>query len=260
MSENPLLANLRLPGRIFQLPSKGMFYKNGELSPGVKDGEIHVHPMSALDEINMKNPDQLFSGEAVKTVFKQCITGIDKPEDLLSKDVDAIMLFLRVVTYGPSYEFSAKHFCTDGKNHNYLADIDTLINNMTSVDPTMIQSMYTITLPNKQVVTLRPNRYDEVLNLIKANTNKTAITPKDQQTNLIMMLLGVIESVDGVTDRAHIEEWARHISSPLVARIAEKVEKINSWGPDLKWKCTCKDCGKDFEVEIPINPVSFFTE
>ena len=58
-STNPLLARVKIPGRIFQLPSAGIFYKNGELAEGIENGEVHVHPMTALDEINMKNPDKL---------------------------------------------------------------------------------------------------------------------------------------------------------------------------------------------------------
>ena len=260
MSDNPLLASLRLPGRIFQLPSRGLFYTNGELSEGTKDGEVHVHPMSALDEINMKNPDQLFSGAAVNTVFKQCVSGIEKPSELLSKDVDALMMFLRVVTYGAGYDFAAKHLCAEGKEHTYTADIDAMIGTMKIIDPTVVTQMYTVTLPNQQVVILRPNKYQQVLDLIKANNNKTEINVEDQKNNLIMMLMGVIQAVDNITDVKLIEEWARKIPSAMVNRIADKIENINDWGPNLKWTCKCKDCGADFDVEIPINPVSFFTE
>ena len=56
-STNPLLSKVKLPGRVFQLPSLGAFYQNGELDPAVKDGELHIHPMTALTEINLKNPD-----------------------------------------------------------------------------------------------------------------------------------------------------------------------------------------------------------
>jgi len=259
---NPLLAGIKLPGRIFQLPSRGVFYTEGEVAEKVENGEIHIHPMSALDEINMKNPDQLFSGAAVNTVFKNCIEGLEKPSQLLSKDVDAIMLFLRAVTYGPGYEFVARHNCEGGggKEHTYIADIDQIINNMKMIDPTMMESMYTITMANGQVVKLRPNRYQQVVDLIKANENKTEITAEDQQKNLVMMLMGIIHSVDGINDTKLIEEWVSKIPSPLVNRIAEKIENVNDWGPNLKWTCNCRDCGKDFTVEIPINPVSFFTE
>jgi hypothetical protein len=258
--ENSLIAGLKLPGRIFQLPSRGIFYKNGELSDSVTEGELHIHSMSALDEINMKNPDQLFSGAAVNTVFKQSITGVERPSQLLAKDVDAIMLYLRTVTYGPAYEFSARHTCKDAKEHSYIADVDKMIDNMKMLDPTMVEQLYSITLQNGQVVKLRPNRYQQVLDMIKLNEGKTTITAEDQRRNLTMMLLGVIESVDGITDVAKINEWITRISSPIVNRIAEKVESVNDWGPNLRWKCVCKDCQTEFEVEVPINPISFFTE
>jgi len=264
---NPLLEGLKLPGSIFQLPSRGIFYHNGELDDNVKDGEVHVFPMSALDEINMKNPDQLFSGAAVNTVFAACVKGVKKPSELLSKDVDAIMLFLRTVTYGGQYEFLAHHGCGEFNgtakplnDYSYTADIEELIRSMKLIDPTVVSTQYTVNLANEQVVKLRPNKYQQVLDLIKANENKKEITMEDQQKNLIMMLLGVIESVNGISDPVKIEAWIRKIPSPMVNRIAEKIEKVNDWGSNLKWTCKCKDCGEEYPVEIPINPVSFFTE
>lgn len=257
---NPLLASIKLPGRVFQLPSRGIFYKNGELGDDIKDGEVHVRPMSAMDEINMKNPDQLFSGQAVNVVFKHCVTGIEKPTELLSKDVDALMLFLRTVTYGTGYEFTAKHFCEGGKEHSYIADIDQIIGAMQIIDPTLVETTYTVTLQNSQIVKLKPNKYQQVLDLIKRNENKKIVSAEDQQKNLEMMLLGVIESVDGISDTNKIAEWIQKIPSPLVNRIGDKIDNLNAWGSNLKWTCKCRDCLQDFEVEIPINPVSFFTE
>src|SRR5271167_226541 len=253
---NPLLEGLKLPGRILQLPSRGIFYHNGELDDNIRDGEVHVYPMSALDEINMKNPDQLFSGAAVNTVFTTCVKGVKKPSELLSKDVDAIMLFLRVVTYGAPYEFMAHHGCGefDGRtkpfnDFSYVADVEQLIGAMKMIDPTIVTPMYTVNLSNGQIVKLRPNKYQQVIDLIKANENKKEITVEDQQNNLIMMLLGVVESVNGETDRKLVDEWARKLTSPMVNRIAEKIDKINAWGSDLKWTCKCKDCGQDYSVE-----------
>lgn len=259
-STNPLLAGLKLPGRIFQLPSKGLFYKNGELSESVKNGEIHVHPMSALDEINMKNPDQLFSGEAVNTVFKHCIEGIDKPSELLAKDIDAIMIFLRAVTYGPQYEFTAKHICKDAKDHSYTCDLDTVIGAMPLLSEEDVEQKFTVDLENGQIVKLQPNRYSQIVDLIKANQNKKEFTTQDQQDNLVKVIVSVIESVNGISDVALIQEWVTKLPSPMISKIGSKVEEISNWGADLKVSCTCKDCGEVFSVEIPINPVTFFNE
>ena len=48
---NPLLAKVKLPGRVFQLPSRGLFYQTGVLSDSVRNGEIQIKPMSALVEL-----------------------------------------------------------------------------------------------------------------------------------------------------------------------------------------------------------------
>jgi hypothetical protein len=155
---NPLLQKVKLPGRIFQLPSRGIFYQDGELSSNVKDGEIHVHAMSAIDEINMKNPDMLFSGKAIEEVCKTCIPDILKPHKLLARDVDAIMLFLRSVTYGNFFEVEIQHTCPDAKKQTYSLNIETLISGMRYLDPTMTDQNYAVNLPNDQVVHLQPAR------------------------------------------------------------------------------------------------------
>jgi len=88
---NPLLTRVEMPGSTFQLPSRGLFYDNGELRDDVEMGEVHVHPMSAFDEILMKTPDALFSGEAVHKVFLRCIPQVLQPVELLAKDVDFLL-------------------------------------------------------------------------------------------------------------------------------------------------------------------------
>lgn len=260
MSENPLLQKIRLPGRIFQLPSRGLFYNNGELESTVKDGEIHVHAMSAFAEIHMKNPDQLFSGQAVDTVFRECVRGVLEPTKLLAKDVDAILMFLRTVTYGPNYEFTAKHTCNDAKDHSYIADVDQMIAGMKMIDPTVVHEMFLCVLDNGQRVKLRPSTYEQIINILKSNEGKKEITVDDMKSNLMSMLTSVVVQVDDVTDKLFIAEWLSKLRAPDVNKIAQRVEDINEWGPNLKWTTKCRDCGEDFTVELPINPVSFFTE
>ena len=169
------------------------------------------------------------------------------------------MVFLRVVTYGPSYEFMARHICQDAKDHSYIIDIDGMIGAMPLLDPTTVEAVYNLQL-NTQSVKLRPNKYQQVIDLIKENENKKEITVGDQRRNLVIMLLGVIESVSGISDPKLIAEWIEHLTMPQVNRIAEKIELINNWGPEMQTKCLCKDCGTEFPVDIPINPISFFTE
>ena len=125
---NPLLQKIKLPGRTFQLPSRGALYQNGEVANA--EGEIHVHALSALAEINLKNPDLLFNGKAIQEVFSECIPEIKNASALYARDIDALMFFLRLVTYGPHFEISVKHNCEKAKDHAYVVNIEELTQQM----------------------------------------------------------------------------------------------------------------------------------
>lgn len=107
--ENPLINNkIMLPAKRFRLPSKGLFYTDGEIDDSVMDGEVEIYSMTAIDEINLRSPELLFQGTAIERVFKRCVPEVNKPLQLLAKDVDFILACLRVVSYGNEIEISSR--------------------------------------------------------------------------------------------------------------------------------------------------------
>lgn len=257
-NSNPLMAKLKLPGRTFQLPSRGALYHNGEISSA--DGELHVHALSALAEISLKNPDLLFNGGAIAQVFAECIPEIKKAAELYGRDIDAIMYFLRIVTYGPQFQISVKHTCDDAKEHSYAIDLEKQIQRMKFLDPTVAEEQFVATMPNGQIVKVHPIKFSHMIRLFQMNTGKTEFTPEDQKKNIVFNLTNVITSIDEVTDKGFIEEWVRSTSTPYQNRITEAIERTNDWGPVNGTTLTCKDCGANIEVDLPLNPISFFTE
>lgn len=257
-TSNPLMGKIKLPGRTFQLPSRGALYKNGELSSS--EGEIHVHPLSALAEINLKNPDLLFNGKAIEAVFAECIPEIKKATELYGRDIDAIMYFLRLVTYGPQFVVNVKHTCENAKDHSYSVDIDKMVQDMKQLDPTVAEQKFKVVLPNGQVVKVHPVKFEHMIKLFQMNLNKTDLSTEDHKKNLVFNLTNVIESVDEVTDKKHIEEWVRSITTPYQKRITEAIERTNDWGPSATTTLKCKDCGEAIAIELPLNPISFFIE
>lgn len=256
---NPLLANIRLPGRTFQLPSRGALYGD-ELDSSIKQGEIHVHPMSALTEINLKNPDLLFNGKALSAVVSECIPGIKKPLELFGRDVDAILFFLRLVTYGSEYRIEVKHDCADGKNHSYVVNLEELMQTMKQLDPTLIESKRLVKLTTGQTVYTRPMRFNDIIELFHHSEGKKELTAEDIKELAVTNLLCMIERVDDVTQPSFIDGWIRTLTTPQINRITEAAGELNAWGPDQVVTLKCKDCDNDMKVELPLNPVSFFTE
>ena len=262
-TQNPLLSKIKLPGRTFQLPSRGALYKNGELTDST-DGEIHVHALSALTEIQLKNPDMLFNGKALEEVCRECIPQIKKPTQLYGRDIDAIMFYLRLVTYGPEFEIKVKHDCKEAKDHSYVVNIEQMAVNMKQLDPTVAEEEFKVTLPEGEVVRVHPLKFDHMIKLFQMNADKKEFTVDDIKANVIFNLVNLIESVQlgetVVTNKKHIEEWVKTLTTPVQNKITSAIEKTNHWGPEQSVKISCKDCGEEMNVELPLNPISFFTE
>lgn len=259
---NPLLAKLQLPGRSFTLPSGAYLYNNGEIDDEAKrnNGDVHIHALTAIDEINLKNPDMLFSGKSIESVLASCVPNIKKPLELFGRDIDALMLYLRIVTYGPRFEIEAKHYCENGKEHVYEINLEDVVRSIKRLDPTVIDSAYTVKLESGQMVTLRPTRFMDVVAALQSIDPKKKMTADDVKDALFKNLIQVINNVDGITDRFLIDEWLRKLPVTAVNSIADTIDKSNAWGPDFTVELTCLDCGEKFRVELPINPVSFFSE
>lgn len=269
---NPLLRTLRLPGETVVLPSKALFYKNSEVANEVitSGGEIYVQPMTTYEEILMKTPDMLFTGQAIVQTFARCIPQIYNPLELLAADVDFLLIVLRKVSFGAQLSITYQHDCEDSKRHSYSIDSNRFIRETKFVDPTTVVSSFVHVLPNGQEVHLRPFRLKNVLDISQLAVNEPtgdAVTDLDAVDFLAQLLIAgtlpTIESViaDGetVTDSTFITEWIQSLPVLWVKELAGVIERANKWGVDPFVPIACKDCGDEVRVQIPLNPQNFFT-
>lgn len=259
---NPLLEKIRIPGETFTLPSLGMFYDDQVIDPTIiKNGEVHVYPMTALDEIIMRTPDKLFSGKAIEEVFERCIPGVRQPMKLFAKDVDFLLICLRKVTYGNEFSIEYKHNCENAKKHTYQISIDSFLKQSVRIDPTTVGQLYSVTLPNNQRVNLRPSTFSDIVLIMQelqvpnADSDVDEVKLFQQQVDAT---LSVIKDVDGVTEPAFIREWITSISAGWVKLISNAIEKTTNWGPGYVASVKCKDCEAPMEIYVPLNPVSLF--
>lgn len=259
-SANPLLHRIQIPGETFRLPSHGLFYKNGELDDSVIDGEVHVHPMTAIDEVMMRTPDALFSGRGIDEVFRKCIPEILKPMDLLAKDVDYLLTCLRLITYGPTMDIEYTHTCPDAKNHTYSIPLKPIIIQSKPIDPTTLAQHYRVVLDNQQVVLMQPPKLSGIIKLYQSfDTSDTDLTPSAIKRNVIDAIASMVFSVDDVTDPAMIEEWLASIPAGYMRKITDAIDASGEWGPNFFVDQVCQDCGESIKIEISTNPISFFS-
>lgn len=260
-STNPLMAALRLPGETYRLPSQGLFYTDTTtLDSSVHNGEVEVYPMTAIDEIIINSPDKLLSGKAITEVFQHCIPQIADASQLLAKDVDFLMVCLRLVSFGQFMEVIYTHDCDDAKEHTYSIDLLDIVRKSKSIDPTTMQQEYKCTLANGQVVSLTPMNYGDVVRLYQNTMTLKTETMSEQEAEdmVVSTMLCMIKDVNGITDKAMIGEWIRGLKLGWKRDIQKAMQDISDWGIEMKSTQKCRDCGKEIEMRVSANPINFF--
>ena len=104
---NPLSEYFRSPKLFVKLPTGGMFYDK-DIVEYPESGELPVFPMTAKDEVMMKNPDALLNGEAVCSLISSCVPNVKNPRLMISNDVDTLLIAIQGATNGDDIEVSAE--------------------------------------------------------------------------------------------------------------------------------------------------------
>jgi len=275
---NPLAGHFRQPKLYMKLPSGGLFNTDEDLDfPESK--EVAVFPMTAKDEILMKNPDALLNGEAVVQVIKSCVPSVLKPQELTNIDVDAILMGIQSATYGDEMEVTAK--CKNCE--------DKELTGTTSIQDSLdqIQPLEEINIAEWEglKVALRPVKYKSTIEagLINFQTTRSlqgiSELPDDMDKlrifnetfnriavlnfNLIADSIEKIIMQEGeetieVTDREHIIEFLNNCEASIGKKIEEQSSKISTNGIKKEIQFICEDCEEVTESTIVLDPVNFF--
>lgn len=260
---NPLLAKLkkRVPGETFRLPSRGIFYRGGELDDEVEDGEIVIFPMTTVEELKMKSIDMLFQGTAITETIAACVPHILKPNKLIASDVDFILTCLRKVSYGPMMPITHRcRFCPEEtvKTKEYNLSITDFIERAKAISDEQADLM-NITVDEVFTVKLKPCTFDEFIHLLR-RTDSDFSTVEELRDWIDDTLSAIVRSVDGITDRKKIMEWLNALPRAAKEELTTRSEQINNWGVEFDFEIQCEDCGAKDNLKTSLNPTSFFTQ
>ena len=285
---NPLSAYFRAPKMYLKLPSNANYYGD-DVIDRPDSGEFAIYPMTTKDEMSLKNPDALLNGEAVASLIRSCVPEIKKPKELLSADVDAILIAIRGASAGDDVEVNAE--CPVCKESSTVTvSIDSSLATMES-----IEDAYTENLSNGLKITVLPFTYGNTIKAGIASFQSTrsmqAISELEDDMDRLKafnnsfvqladlnfeMMLDSIKSVsymnsDGVeeqvTERNQLREFLENTDNTTGKEIEKLVKDINSKGvkQDVQIECqaeNCKDkenCPTSYSAPINFDPVNFFT-
>lgn len=270
MANNPLQQYFRQPKLYIELPTKGMY-----TSPGTVTSEkITVFGMTGIDEIIMKTPDALLSGDCMSKLITSCCPEITDPFELSSVDIDAVLVAIRIATYGST--LSATNICEkcntendyDVDLNNYMEHFKTCefqskvgLENMTiRLKPITYNQANQIGLDNfiLQKKLLQVSQLEDQVEQEK-QIRKIFKDLSDIQQKLISLSVDQIEiETVMVSEREYIDEFLNNCDKHVFDKIKEQFDLNNT-----NWKIpstvvVCDACNHSGKLTVELNQTNFF--
>ena len=189
--------NFNLPHDVVSLPSGGIFYKN-------KKKAVKLGYLTASDENIILNTSQSNRESVVLSLLRNKLYETDlKPDELLTGDVEAILIFLRNTAFGPDYEVNLTDPQT-GRKFNYTLVLEELNIRKTEYKPNE-EGLFVVKLPKSgNEVKLKPMSLADSLEIEKLVDTypSNRVAPK-----VTWKLNKQIVSVDGESDKGVIAKY-----------------------------------------------------
>lgn len=279
-NSNPLKQFYRVEKSSVKLPSRGKFYKDGVIDIN-DDGEVAIFPMTAADEMHLRNPDALLTGAAITDVLRSCVPSLKEPRKLLSCDIDALMIGVRHASYGDDASMTVKcPKCTE--SNEYALNLEVMLSSTETLD-----EEYEVVLHGGDVtVFVKPGTFSSMMKRQRsafegAQVQKILLDPDLSEERRIKafaqtfkklskvtfeLILDCVHKIvytdeNGdvveVTNPNHIDEFIRNISKGEVDKIEKVMSEVNSVGIKKVMDAVCLKCEHKWEAPIEFNPVNF---
>ena len=242
------------PTYVLDLPSKGMFYENGQST-------LKVKALTAQEDDILFTPELITQNKVLHAVLDSAV--IDeylRPEDMLSCDRNYVLIQLRINGFGSEYEPGPMGCDNCGGVYTPKVDLSKLsIKELKHApDP---DGLYFVELPMSKVkVRFRLlNGKDELALQGKGMASiKKQGGFKAKKMWSERYLLQIME-VNGEVDKIFIKSFIDAMplgDSQFFRKFAFEVEP----GIDLNYNFTCTHCGHEDEKIVPITPRLFYPD
>lgn len=272
---NPLTKHFRQPAIYLKLPSGGQFWDEDAIRLPM-NGEIAIYPMTTRDEITLRTPDALMNGAGVVSVIQSCCPDIINAWRMPSIDVDAVIIAIRIASYGDVMTFNSRcPQCSEihdyglslqqvlsrirMPNYEELVDLDGLKiklypqayfnlnegNILQFEEQKLMQAIQNTDLPEEQRSVEIAKQVERIVTVnIKTLTSSTEYVQLDDGTQ--------------VADKEFLREFYTNCSGHVTKSVQEKLAKLNSEGAVKPMHVACESCSKEFDIQVTFDYASFF--
>jgi len=276
-SNNPLAKYFRQPAIHLTLPSKGQYWPLGSLELNMS-GQLEVYPMTTRDEITIRTPDALLNGQSIVSIFQSCCPQIKDAWKCPKIDIDAILIAIRIASYGANMDIDTICPNPECKNDNkHSLDLTAVLDGLRSPNYNKIIEI------NGVGIKLKPNSYfdsnkanqitfeeqrlllavqnDEVDDENKVKVFKDHLD-KVVSLNLELMASATeyieIDSGQKVVDPEHIFEFYNQVDGKVTKLVRENLELLAKEIELPKPRMACEECSTAYPVEVGFDYANFF--
>jgi len=272
---NPLAKHFRQPAIYLKLPSGGTYWPDDAIKLPL-NGEVAIYPMTTKDEITLKTPDALMNGAGVISVIQSCCPDILDAWRMPSIDVDAVIIAIRIASFGHEMPFNARCPACDNFD-DYAIDLRMVLDNIRMPsydDPVAVDSLKIKLYPQPYFSLNKTNQAQfEEQKLLQAIENTSmdeterSVMINDQMAKIVNIGLQTlvdsteyIETDDGtqVRDKTFINEFYTNSSTTVTKAVQAKLANLNTEGAVKPVHVNCAECSKPFDIQITFDYAAFF--
>ena len=279
---NPLQKYYRQPAIYIKLPSGGRYYPKEVFTP-TETGEIPILPMTVKDELAFKTPDAMINGQSTVDVIKSCVPNMLDPWKMVNYDTDAVLLAIRIATYGETMDVNFRVPVTN-EEQSHTLNLPALLEDLGRaeiVDETMTSTKFKIEiepLTYKSLTKIQIARFEQqkmygtIDNSTMTDEAKQSAFAKSFETLNMVNFSLLVDSIKSITtpegnkvvDRAQIIEFCNNADAKTVTEIQQKLSdlRVQAQIPPLRIKTTedqiKKGAPTSFEVPVTFDSSNFF--
>lgn len=243
---------VEIPVESVTLPSRGKVYGGALLGRE----SLNIRAMTTREEDILTSTALMKNGTMVTQLVRSCL--VDKNIDvnqLISADLNAIMMACRITGYGTEYEVTVRcPDCEQQVDHEF--DLSRIGLKMLDVDPVVEHTnVFSFTLPRcRKVVEFKLMTALDELNYSKLSENRKKLAIKNNslgETNVSDLLKSMIVSVDGKTEQKYIFPFIDHMPSYDSQKLRDYIKKMSP-GIEMNQEFECRNCGHKADIEVPM--------
>lgn len=271
---NPLAKHFRQPAIHMELPSGGRWWRPGSLQMPATQ-QLPIYPMTARDEILLRTPDALMNGSSIVELLQNCCPSIKDAWGCPSVDIDALLIGLRIASYGPDIEINSQcpHCKAENKHSFSLTDrlgaircpnFDKIYyhegltfkfkpmnyfnttneNNVSFRESKLLEALETTDSDEVKQANIK----DAILRLTEAN-----VLSVSHQTESITMSDGTV-----VVDHQYIHDYYKNVSGETLRSILANLKDLYQEVAVADNHAQCAECAKTYTIPFTFDYTSFF--